>query len=67
MWLILIYTGLAILGNALIYFIGLGIEQMWPAASLPLYLLMFFAVLWAAWIVAVKITAPRSAAEPQSP
>lgn len=61
MWLILAYTALAIVGNALIYFIGLGIEQVWPTASLPLYLLMFFGVLWAAWIVAVKITAPRSA------
>ena len=61
MWLLLTYTGLAIIGNALIYLVGLGIEKVWPVASLPLYLLMFFAVLWAAWIAAVKITAPRSA------
>jgi hypothetical protein len=62
MWLILAYMVLAIVGNAVIYFIGLGIERMWPAASLPLYLLMFFVVLWVSWIAAVKVTAPRSAA-----
>jgi hypothetical protein len=61
MWLILIYTGLAVLGNAVIYFVGLGIENAWPAASLPLYLLMFFGVLWLSWIAAVKITEPKQA------
>jgi hypothetical protein len=63
MWLIVTYTGLAVLGNAVIYFVGLGIENAWPAASLPLYLLMFFGVLWLAWIAAVKITEPKQAAE----
>lgn len=62
MGLILAYIALAIIGNAVIYFIGLGIERMWPAASLPLYLLMFFVVLWVSWLGAVKFTAPRSAA-----
>jgi hypothetical protein len=61
MWLITIYIGLAVLGNAIIYFIGLGVERAWPAASLPVYLLMFFVVLWLSWIVAVKVTAPKTA------
>lgn len=63
MWLIVTYAALAVAGNVAIYFVGLAIEQTWPAASLPLYLLMFFAVLWASWIVAVKITEPRHAAQ----
>ena len=63
MWLLLTYTGLAIVGNVVVYFIGLAIEQAWPAASLPLYLFLFFAVLWLAWIVAVKVTEPKHAAQ----
>jgi hypothetical protein len=62
MWLMLTYAVLAVLGNAVIYFIGLGIERVWPAASLPLYLLLFFGVLWLAWILAVRITEPKQAA-----
>jgi hypothetical protein len=62
MWLMLTYAVLAVLGNAVIYFIGLGIERAWPAASLPLYLLLFFGVLWLAWILAVRITEPKQAA-----
>ena len=61
MWLMLIYIGLAIAGNAIIYLIGLVVERMWPVASLPLYLLMFFAVLWVSWLAAVKITEPKTA------
>jgi uncharacterized membrane protein len=61
MWLIVTYAALAVAGNAVIYFIGLAIEQAWPVASLPLYLLMFFLVLWLSWILAVKITEPKHA------
>jgi hypothetical protein len=63
MWLLMTYTALALIGNVIIYFVGLAIEQVWPAASLPLYLLLFFAVLWGAWIVAVKVTEPKRAAQ----
>jgi len=58
--LILVYVTLALIGNAAIYFIGLGIEHTWPVASLPLYLLMFFVVLWLAWIGPVKLTEPKA-------
>jgi hypothetical protein len=62
MSLMLAYIVLALIGNAVIYFIGLVIEQMWPVASLPLFLAMFFLVLWLAWLGAVKITAPKAVA-----
>jgi hypothetical protein len=62
MWLLLAYLVLAVLGNALIYFIGLGIERVWPVASLPAYLMMFFMVMWVAWLCAVRITAPKATA-----
>jgi hypothetical protein len=61
MSLILAYIAFALTGNAIIYFIGLGIERMWPVASLPAYLLMFFIVLWLAWLGAVKVTEPKVA------
>jgi cation transporter-like permease len=63
MVLILTYLILALIGNVAIYFIGLMVERMWPAASLLTYLMMFFAVLWVSWILAVKITAPKDAAK----
>ncbi len=63
MWLLVTYIVLAIVGNAVIYFIGLAVEQMWPVASLPLYLLMFFLVLWVSWLAAVKLTEPKAAAQ----
>jgi hypothetical protein len=61
MWLMLAYIGLALIGNAIIYFIGLVVEQMWPVASLPIYLLMFFVVLWLSWQGAVRLTEPKAA------
>jgi hypothetical protein len=61
MWLLITYIGLALAGNLGIYFLGLIVEKMWPAASLPVYLLLFFVVMWLAWLVAVKLTAPKDA------
>jgi hypothetical protein len=61
MWLMVTYIGLAVIGNAIIYFIGLAVERAWPAGSLLIYLVMFFAVLYLAWIGAVKITEPKAA------
>ena len=61
MWLLLAYIGLALIGNIIIYFVGLAVERMWPIASLPVYLLLFFLVLWVAWLGAVKVTEPKAA------
>ena len=63
MWLMVIYLVLALVGNAVIYFIGLAVEQVWPTASLPLYLALFFIVLWVSWLVAVRVTEPKVAAQ----
>src|SRR4051794_19467283 len=62
MMLLVAYIGLAILGNAVAYLIGLLIEQFFPPASLPAFLAMFFLVLWFAWLGAVRLTAPKVAA-----
>jgi hypothetical protein len=63
MWLMLAYIVLALVGNAIIYVIGLGIERVWPAGSLLIFLVMFFVVLYLAWIAAVKLTEPKGAAQ----
>jgi hypothetical protein len=63
MKLMVAYIGLALIGNVIIYFLGLAIERVWPIASLPVFLAMFFLVLWVAWIGAVKLTAPKAAAQ----
>lgn len=62
MLLLVVYMGLAIAGNVGVYLICYTIEQMYPAASLPVFLFLFFAVMGLAWIVAVKLTAPKSEA-----
>ncbi len=63
MGLLLTYVGLTVVGNGIIYFLGLLIERVWPVASLPMFLLMFFAVMWFAWVGAVKLTEPKVAVQ----
>jgi len=46
-------------GDFIAYGIGRIIENQWPGASLPAFLAMYFIFLWVAWIIAVKLTAPR--------
>jgi predicted exporter len=64
MWLLIVYIGLVLVGDAVDYLIGLFVERMWgQQASLVVFLLLYFVFLWVAWVAAVKITAPR--AEPK--
>ena len=64
MWLLIVYIGLVLVGDAIDYVIGLAVERMWgPQASLVVFLALYFIFLWVAWVVAVKITEPR--AEPK--
>jgi hypothetical protein len=60
--LLVVYIGLVVLGDVGAYFIGLSIERYWPQLSLAAFLFLYFAFLWVAWILAVKITAPRTPA-----
>jgi hypothetical protein len=60
MWLIVVYVGLMIAGDVLAYFIGLFVERNWPAASLPFFLAMYFLFLGLSWVIAVKLTEPKT-------
>jgi hypothetical protein len=58
-WLIVVYLILMITGDIADYLIGLVVERVWPAASLPIFLGLYFLFLWISWIVAVRLTAPK--------
>ena len=63
MALLAVYVALVIVGDAIAYMVGLVIERTLPVASLPAFLALYFLFLWVAWVIAVRITAPK--AEPQ--
>jgi hypothetical protein len=47
-------------GDVVDYFIGLFVERMWPQASLLTFLALYFISLWVAWLLAVRVTAPKA-------
>ena len=59
MWLLIVYLALMMAGDFVAYLVGLVVERTVPAASLPVFLAMYFLLLWVAWVIAVRITAPR--------
>jgi hypothetical protein len=60
--LIIVYTVFMILGDIADYFIGLVVEHYWPQASLTVFLVLYFVFLWLAWLIAIRVTAPKTAA-----
>ncbi len=61
MKLIIYYVGLALVADVVAVFLCLAIEQVWPAASLPIFLSLYFGILWGAWVAAVRLTEPEVA------
>jgi hypothetical protein len=61
MWLIVVYVMLMVVGDFADFFIGTIIERVWPAASLPIFLGLYFLFLWLAWVIAVHLTEPKKA------
>jgi hypothetical protein len=63
MTLLIWYIGLVAVGTVLSYFAGLAVERQFGSyPSMIAFIGMYFLVLWLAWIVSVRITAPRKAA-----
>ena len=55
-----VYLLLMVGGTLGAYLIGLAIEHFAsPGESLPVFLAMYFTVLWVGWLLAVRITEPR--------
>jgi hypothetical protein len=59
MKLIVIYVLMMGLGDVADYLIGRAVERIWPAASLTVFLVLYFVFLWVGWKIAVQLTAPR--------
>jgi hypothetical protein len=57
MRLIAFYVAFVLFGEGIAYFVGRGVEQWSAPASLPVFLACFFFVFWAAWRLAVRLTA----------
>ena len=64
MKLITYYLVIQLIGDLIAVFIGLGIEKVAPAISMPIFLAMYFGVLWGAWVIAVRMTEPKLAPAP---
>ena len=64
MKLLIYYTVLSSVGDVIAAFVCLGIEKVVPWISMPIFLALFFLILWAAWVAAVKLTEPKLASAP---
>jgi hypothetical protein len=61
MGLLVCYLVLMIVGDLAAYLIGLSVEHYWPAASLTVFLFLYFLFLWVSWVLAVRLTEPKAA------
>jgi hypothetical protein len=61
MTLLIYYVVLMLLGDAIAVMLGLWVEMYWPVASVPIFLTLYFGLLWVAWILAVRLSEPRAA------
>ena len=60
MMLIVYYLVLVVLGDVAAVMLCLWIERAWPAASLPIFLAVYFAILWVAWVLAIRLSEPKA-------
>jgi hypothetical protein len=61
MWIMVVYILIVVVSESIVVAIGLTLDRIYPALSLPVSLSLFFAVLWLAWIMAVRLTDPKRA------
>jgi hypothetical protein len=57
MRLIAVYVAFVLIGEGIAYTVGRSVEQVSQSASLPVFLACFFIVFWAAWRLAIRVTA----------
>jgi hypothetical protein len=53
-----VYLLIVVVSEFIVVAIGMVLDRAYPLASLPVSLTLFFAVLWFAWILAVRWTDP---------
>ena len=60
MMLIIYYIAIMLLLNIVTILIGFAVENIWGSiASLVVFLSLYFATLWAAWVISVWLTKPK--------
>ena len=53
MKLIIYYVAIALAADVVAVLLCLAIERFWPAGSLPIFLGLYFGILWGAWVTGV--------------
>ena len=61
MWILIVYVLIVVVGEGVVIAIGLTLDRIYPLASLPVSLSLFFAVLAFGWPPAVRYTEPKHA------
>ena len=61
MWILIVYVLIVVVGEAVVVAIGLTLDRIYPLASLPVSLSLFFAVLGFGWPLAVRLSDPKHA------
>jgi len=61
MWILIVYVLIVMVGEACVITIGLTLDRIYPLASLPVSLSLFFAVLAFGWPLAVRWTESKHA------
>jgi heme A synthase len=61
MGLLIAYIICLVIGQTITVTIGLAVDRLYsPVASLPLSIVLYFAMFWIAWKIAIRITEPKS-------
>jgi len=61
MQLLAVYIVFVVIGEFGAYLVGRAVEHWSMTAGLPVFLGCFFIVFWLAWVIAVRVTKPKSA------
>jgi len=59
MWIMVVYILIVVILEIAVVALGLMLDRIYPASSLPVSLSLFFAVLWFGWVLAVRLTQPK--------
>jgi hypothetical protein len=66
MGILIVYILIVLVGESIAITLGLYLDRAYPAASLPISLTVFFAVLWLSWVLAVRLTKPKHLGHPKT-
>jgi hypothetical protein len=59
MWIMVVYVLIVLICETIVIGLGLALDWLYPPASLPVSLSLFFVVLWLGWVLAVRLTEPK--------